>query len=214
MELEVDRVHSYVINGVTLQTGDIICTTNGDDAFLSGEIWKLVGKLLPGDVDHIAVYVGPNGRCVEAGPKKKVVTFNVQNNRWDSKAMGDERNFYDTFYGVSKPIDRKKYPANEEVKIRLDIANYCLAQAKAEKPYNMNFLDSENEETFYCSQLAYKAYQRHGINLNTGIGIPLLAGTERIIVPQEIWSGFPTIKAEPPGIVTRVLKYIYKLFGK
>lgn len=214
MEKSVDKVHSYTINGISLQTGDIICTTNGDDAFLAGEVWKLVGKLLPGDVDHIALYVGPDGRCVEAGPKKKVVTFNVQNNKWDSRLMGEERNFYDTFYGVSRPLEKRNLSEDEEAKVRISIANYCLDQANAEKPYNMNFLDSENEETFYCSQLAYKAYQKHGVNLNTGIGIPSLPGTESIIVPQEIWSGFPTVKATPPAFLTRFLKYFYKIFNK
>jgi uncharacterized protein YycO len=73
--------------------------------------------------------------------------------------------------------------------MRQKIAAYCLAQLG--KPYNLNFIDSEIETAFYCSQLAYKAYQQVGVNLNTGLMIEHLAGTNRIIFPQEIWGGFP-----------------------
>ena len=69
------------------------------------------------------------------------------------------------------------------------MANYCLAQAAANKPYNINFLNPDTEEAFYCSQLPYKAYMAHGINLNTGQGVPNLVGTSSIVFPQEIWSG-------------------------
>ena len=55
------------------------------------------------------------------------------------------------------------------------------------KPYNLNFLNAETEESFYCSQLIYKAYQQVGIDLNTGLSIEQLPGTNAIIYPQEIW---------------------------
>ena len=58
------------------------------------------------------------------------------------------------------------------------------------KPYNLNFLNAETEESFYCSQLAYKAYQRIGVNLNTGLAIEQLPGTNAIVYPQEIWDRF------------------------
>ena len=77
----------------------------------------------------------------------------------------------------------------EEAQIRSSVADYCLAQAAANKPYNLNFLDSQTEDAFYCSQLAYKAYLPHGIDLNSGQGVPNVKGTSRIIFPQEIWSG-------------------------
>jgi uncharacterized protein YycO len=57
------------------------------------------------------------------------------------------------------------------------------------KRYNLNFLNAETDEAFYCSQLVYKAYQRVGINLNTGLAMENLPGTNLIIYPQEIWSG-------------------------
>jgi uncharacterized protein YycO len=64
-----------------------------------------------------------------------------------------------------------------------------LTQAALQKPYNINYLDSQTEDAFYCSQLAYQAYLRHGIDLNTGLSIPNLKGTESIIYPQEMWAG-------------------------
>jgi uncharacterized protein YycO len=69
------------------------------------------------------------------------------------------------------------------------VADYCLAQAAANKPYNLNFFDPDTERAFYCSQLAYKAYIAHGIDLNTGQGVPDIPGTSSIVFPQEIWSG-------------------------
>ena len=60
-------IYTYTINGIPVQTGDIICTMNGKPNVLPGEFWRLVGRLVPGDVDHIAMYLGPDGRCVEAG---------------------------------------------------------------------------------------------------------------------------------------------------
>ncbi len=72
--------------------------------------------------------------------------------------------------------------------MRSQVAAYCLAQVS--KPYNLNFLNAETDEAFYCSQLAYKAYQQIGIGLNTGLAMEQLPGTNAIVYPQEIWSGF------------------------
>ena len=43
MEREVDMIHTYSINGVPLSTGDLICTTNGDETVIGGQIWRLIG---------------------------------------------------------------------------------------------------------------------------------------------------------------------------
>jgi uncharacterized protein YycO len=72
--------------------------------------------------------------------------------------------------------------------MRTAIASYTLAQVG--KPYNLNFLNAEADNAFYCSQLAYKAYQHVGINLNTGLAMEQLPGANQIIYPQEIWDGF------------------------
>ena len=181
-------IYHYKINGVSIQSGDIICTTDGKPDLLPGEFWRLIGRLLPGDVDHIVVYIGPEGRFVEAGGKG-VSIFEMPGECWASEHLLLERaTLVDTFYGVVSPLKRLKPSLADERRMREDIAAYCLAQVG--KPYNLNFLDPEREDAFYCSQLAYKAYQRHGISLNTGRGMTNLLGSEKIVYPQEIWDGF------------------------
>ena len=181
-------MYTYQIEGLTLQTGDIICTMNGKPDILPGEFWRLVGRLVPGNVDHVAIYVGPNGRCIEAGARG-VITFNVPNGYWNTEHMALQRGLlFDTFYGVASPLDVHGLAEQAEHEMRKTVASYCLAQVG--KPYNLNFLNAETEESFYCSQLAYKAYQQIGINLNTGLAMEQLPGTNAIIYPQEIWSGF------------------------
>lgn len=180
-------IHTYQIEGLTLQTGDIICTMNGKPDILPGEFWLLVGRLVPGDVDHVAVYVGPDGRCVESG-SRGVITFTVHNSVWDTEFMARKRGLlFDTFYGVAYPLDGLELSEEEETHMRMTVAQYCLAQVG--KSYNLNFLNAETEESFYCSQLAYKAYQKVGIDLNTGLAMEQLPGTNAIIYPQEIWGG-------------------------
>lgn len=184
-------IYSYEINSIPVQTGDIICTMNGKPDILPGEFWRLVGMLVPGDVDHIAIYVGPEGRCVEAGALG-VVTFEVREGRWDSEHIMPERGMLvDTFYGVAYPLRNIGLSREEEIAIREGVAAYCLAQVG--KPYNLNFLDPDTETAFYCSQLAYKAYLPFGINLNTGMFMEQLPGTNQIIYPQEIWDGCPHV---------------------
>jgi hypothetical protein len=190
MAEEVTDVHSYEINGVLVQTGDLICNTNGDNTAIAGAVWRLIGLMIPGAVDHTVIYVGPEGRCVEAGAKLKVITFNVPDGEWKADEMTDERGpLYDTFYGVVYPLENSGKSPEEIVQARIGIANYCIEQANANKPYNVNFLNSETEDAYYCSQLAFKAYQKQGIDLNTNNGVPHIPFTESIVFPQEIWSG-------------------------
>jgi len=181
-------IHTYQIEGLTLQTGDIICTMNGKPDILPGQFWWLVGKLVPGDVDHVAIYLGPDGRCVEAGARG-VTTFDVPHGHWDTESMALQRGLlFDTLYGVASPLDGLQLSENDEHEMRIKVASYALSQVG--KPYNINFLNAETEESFYCSQLAYKAYQQIGIDLNTGLAMEQLPGTNYIIYPQEIWDGF------------------------
>lgn len=181
-------IYTYQIEGITVQTGDLICTMNGKPDILPGQFWRFVGRLVPGDVDHIAIYTGPEGRCVEAGTYG-VIKFTVFNGQWDTERMARRRGqLLDTFYGVVSPLAALGLPEEEENEMREKVAAYCLAQVG--KPYNLNFLNVETEETFYCSQLAYKAYQQTGIDLNTGLAMEQLTGTNAIIYPQEIWNGF------------------------
>lgn len=182
-------IYTYQIEGIALQTGDIICTMNGKPDVLPGEFWRFVGRLVPGDVDHVAIYVGPNGRCIEAGTRG-VIKFTVFDGQWNTERMTRRRGLlFDTFYGVVSPLDGLQVSQEEEFEMRTRVAEYCLAQVG--KPYNLNFLNAETEDSFYCSQLAYKAYQQIGIDLNTGLAMEKLPGTNAIVYPQEIWQGFP-----------------------
>jgi len=185
-------VYSYEIEGLTVQTGDLICTTNGGGADITGQFWRFIGKLIPGEVDHIAIYVGPEGRCVEAGAKGKVVVFQMKGGVWDEKKMRRERGpFADSFYGVAYPLGTGEGTAPGSSRVREDVAAYCLTQAELGKPYNLNFFNSTTEDTFYCSQLAYRAYLESGIDLNTGARVFDIPGTQSIVLPQEIWDGCP-----------------------
>ncbi|HYA40473.1 MAG TPA: YiiX/YebB-like N1pC/P60 family cysteine hydrolase [Syntrophobacteraceae bacterium] len=178
-------VYSFEINGLLLKTGDLICTVDGGEPVVPGEFWRLVGKLIPGEVDHIVIYVGPDGRCVEAGAKG-VIAF-AATSVWDSAGMLAQRLLVDQLYGVAYPLSGRPLAPGQEETIRENVAAYCLAQVG--KPYNINFLDSSTEDSFYCSQLAYEAYLKNGIDLNSGKGVPAIPGTSSIIFPQELWEG-------------------------
>ena len=192
-------IYTYQIEGIGLQTGDIICTMNGKPDILPGEFWRLVGRLVPGDVDHVAIYLGPNGRCIEAGARG-VITFDIPQGIWDTERMARQRGLlFDTFYGVASPIDGLLASEDEEPEMRARVAEYCLAQVG--RPYNLNFLNPETEAAFYCSQLAYKAYKEIGLDLNTGLAMEQLPGTNGIIYPQEIWNGFPHRAAKQAPVV-------------
>lgn len=183
-------IHTYEIDGLKVETGDLICTTDGGGDDITGQFWRLIGKLIPGDVDHIVIYVGPEGRCVEAGAKGKVITFDMVDNVWDAGKMKAQRGpFKDIFYGVAYPLRSGDIDPAQEIEIREDVAAYCIKQGQLNKPYNLNFFNSSTEEAFYCSQLAYRAYLRHGINLNFGARVLEIPGTKSIILPQEIWAG-------------------------
>ncbi len=126
---------------------------------------------------------------MEAGPSG-VVAFDVAGGTWNSLNMQKQRGLVvDTFYGIACPAERDGLSKSEKTEIRENVADYCLYQARARKPYNLNFLNSRTEHSFYCSQLVYIAYLKNGINLNTDIGIPDFPGSHSIIFPQELWSG-------------------------
>jgi hypothetical protein len=134
------------------------------------------------------MYLGPDGRCVEAGARG-VIKFTVFDGKWNTEKMARRRGLlFDTFYGIVSPLDGLGLAEEEEHEMRSKIADYCRAQVG--KPYNLNFINSETGDAFYCSQLAYKAYQQVGIDLNTGLAMEQLPGTNTIIYPQEIWGGF------------------------
>jgi hypothetical protein len=180
-------IYASTLNGLPVQTGDVICTMNGKPDILPGEFWRLVGRLVPGEVDHVAMYLGPGGRCIESGTRG-VILFEVPDGRWEAERMVAQRGLLlDEMIGVAYPLEGRGYLPEEQAAIRAEVAAFCLAQVG--KPYNLNFLDPEREDAYYCSQLVYKAYLRCGVDLNTGLAMESLPGSNRIIFPQEIWSG-------------------------
>lgn len=188
----IDKVYSYKINGIPVQTGDLICTVDGDpSAPIIGQFWWLVGKMIPGDVNHIVIYIGPEGRCVESGAWGKVIAFDVPDGEWDGPGMFGERLLIDQLYGIAYPLAGSEHSPEKITEIRTDVARYALKHAKNGTPYNVNFLNSDTERGFYCSQLAYKAYIRHGVDLNTEKGVPNLPFSKSIVFPQEVWESCP-----------------------
>jgi len=186
-------IHTYVVNGLPVKSGDIVCTMNGKPNILPGEFWRLVGRLVPGDVDHIAIYLGPEGRFVEAGALG-VSTFEIHDGLWHAEHnMAERGTLVDTFYGVAYPLAEIGLTRDEEDQIRGSVVEYCLEHLHM--PYNLNFFDPDRDDAFYCSQLAYKAYLPHGINLNTGLFMEQLPGTNCIIYPQEIALSCHFVKA-------------------
>lgn len=183
-------IHTTTLNGLSIQTGDILCMAfDQDENSRPGDYWRILGMLIPGEVDHVAVYVGPGGRCVEAGGRG-VIAFDLDGELWAAEKMFKHRGrFKDHLVGVAYPLQGLDIPEERQIRIRNSVAEYCLSQVG--KPYNINFLNPDREEAFYCSQLAYKAYLPYGINLNTNRGVPNLPGSSSIVFPQEIWSGYP-----------------------
>ena len=118
------------------------------------------------------------------------IAFELEGHTWVAERMREQRaQLMGRLYGAAYPLYDSGHSAREERAIRADIAAYCLAQATLRKPYNLNLLNPHTDSAFYCSQLAYRAYLRHGIDLNSEQGVPRIKLIEPVIFPQEIWSG-------------------------
>jgi hypothetical protein len=190
-------IYQHTFNGVPVTTGDIICTRNGAPAGIVGAMWQAIGRLVPGEIDHCAIYIGPDGRCIESGARG-VITFDMPDERWDSPRMNETRWLMDSFHGVAYPLAGRGIARDQEAAIRADVAAFCLEQAASGKPYNPIFFASSLEAAFYCSQLIYVAYRRHGIDLNSGRGAPKIAVADSIVFPQEIWESCHRVRRYAP----------------
>jgi hypothetical protein len=180
------KPYTYTFQGLPVTTGDIICTRDGEEDSAFGRLWRLLGRLVPGEVDHCIIYLGPGGRCIESATRG-VIEFEMPGSEWDAPALFDRRWMLDSFYGVAYPLSGRGLTAEQETRTRLAVANFCWEQALHCKPYNPNFFNPRRDGAFYCSQLVYRAYLAQGIDLNTNQGVPagLLA---QIVFPQEIWN--------------------------
>jgi hypothetical protein len=172
-------VYEDVIEGRRLKSGDLISTKDGNNSVFSLG-FALLGQLIPGKVDHTVIYVGPDGLCVESGARG-VITFRA-GKQWNADAVFWQRGLIDTFVAASSVFANGAFSPDEERCARIFIRAYALGSVG--KPYNLNFLDPDTESCVYCSQLAYLAYKKIGINLNVGhSGIP---GANRIVFPEEV----------------------------
>lgn len=174
-------IYEFTINGRKVKSGDVISTRDGMNSIYSVG-YTVLGKLIPGDVDHTVLYVGPEGLCVEAGIYG-VISFNAAH-EWSAMAMFEGRGLLDTFHSASSVVGKLGLPVTEEDAVRSFVRAYALGCVG--KPYNINFLDPDNERAIYCSQLVYLAYKKAGINLNVGKTGQQGKWFDKVIFPQEI----------------------------
>jgi hypothetical protein len=188
------NLNTHTFHGLPVTTGDILCSRDGEENSLFGRIWRLLGLLVPGEIDHCIIYLGPGGRCIESAARG-VVEFEMPGQIWDAQALARQRLILDTFYGVAYPLEGRCLSGDQEQQVRLAVASYCREQARHSKPYNLNYFDPWQEGAFYCSQLVYKAYLAQGIDLHTNQDVPagLLAP---VVLPQEIWNACAHLRAD------------------
>jgi hypothetical protein len=180
-------IHHHRIQEIPLLSGDVLCTHDGSEESLFGAVWRLLGRLLPGEIDHCVVYVGPGGRCVESGARG-VIVFEMPGETWESIPLALERGLVDELVGVAYPLAQEGLTAEEEARIRQGVVDYCLEMAAENRPYNFDFLNAQTARGFYCSQLVYKAYLQFGVDLNRNLGVPDDPLLGRIVFPEEIWN--------------------------
>lgn len=180
-------IHTYTYHGVTAKTGDILFTRDGEEGSLFGEFWKLIGRMFPSEFSHVAMYLGPGIRFVESAAKG-VVVVEMEGNEWDGIRYGKERLLVDELIGIGDPIAGRGISPERENEIRENVVAYCLEQARAGKPYNLNFFNPETDGAFYCSQLVYKAYETQGINLHVHIGKDADSLLAPLVLPEDVWN--------------------------
>jgi hypothetical protein len=98
----------YLLDGLPVRTGDIVATVDGIEVTFRGQVWRLVGAVMPGDIHHVLMYVGPGPRFIEAGPSG-VIELEMPKSRWDSVPVADSRGgLMDRLQGVAGPLVGKR----------------------------------------------------------------------------------------------------------
>jgi hypothetical protein len=194
-------IYDHVFDNLPVRSGDILFTQDGETCpppdtprsmpgrptCLFGQIWRLLGRLVPGEIDHCLVYVGPGGRCIESAARG-VIAFDMPGETWNSSPLAKERLLIDSLVGVAYPLAERGLQPDDEQRIRLDVVSFCLERAAKRRPYNPNLFNTQTDGAFYCSQLIYRAYLATGIDLDPDRDPSLL---ERIVFPEEIWNACP-----------------------
>lgn len=183
-------LHDHIFDGLPLRPGDVLCLRDGSDRSVYGRVWSAIGALVPGEIDHCALYAGPAGRCVEANVYG-VRVIDMAGDHWDAHALVRERFLLDTLVGVAYPLAGRGLSDSEECRIREAVVAYCIEQEAAGRPFNFNLLDATNSARTYCSQLIAEAYRREGIELDSNTGVPTHRVFSRAVFPQELWNGCP-----------------------
>jgi hypothetical protein len=121
-------IYHHLLDGVPVYSEDIMCTQDGDvSAGLFGQIWRIIGKLVPSEIDHILLYAGPGGWCIESGARGMIV-FETPGETWSSAPLTNERLLIDSIVGVAYPLAGRELP-DEERRIRSEVVSYCLERA-------------------------------------------------------------------------------------
>lgn len=185
---QLHMLHDHLIDGLPVRTGDVLCLRDGTDRTLYGRVWQAIGALVPGEVDHCVLYVGPGGRFVEANVYG-VSVLDMPGATWNAHALVRKRILLDSLVGIAYPLSGRGLQPAEEDRIRLAVANYCLAQAAANRPFNFDLFNANRPDRTYCSQLIAEAYRGEGIELDTNIGVPTAPIFAHAVFPQELWNG-------------------------
>jgi hypothetical protein len=194
-------IYTHEFEGVRARSGDILFTRDGTPGSLFGGLWGLLGRILPGDLDHVALYVGPGVRFIESAAKG-VVVCEMPGPGWNAAACAGERLLLDELVGIADPLASRGLPPEDQNRIRESVVAYCLEQVAERKPYNVNFFDPGTDGAFYCSQLVYKAYLPQGINLHGRSEADELPFAQGIVFPEDIWNACHErnrIKYDPPS---------------
>jgi hypothetical protein len=93
--------HVYEIDGLPIRTGDILCMRDGGRRGAFERLCMAFGALIPGEIDHCALYVGPNGRFVEADIHG-VTVLTMPGNHWDAQTLERKLLFVDSL--VAYPL--------------------------------------------------------------------------------------------------------------
>lgn len=100
-----------------------------------------------------------------------MIEFQLKGHTWATERMHWQRGgLTGELYGATHPLWETTYSRHEQTRIRAAVAEDCRSQVTARRPYNWRSQDSEREDAFYCSQLAYKAYQPFDVTSTPNAG--------------------------------------------